>query len=127
MKMLQIALSLTLIGGTIKNMDKKVDITNLDRVNILQVLFDYAEPQGNSWLKYNPEQKLSYEQAKEILDSKCNFTNQHDSRIDYLHGRALKVFLCPNNRHPNTLDVEIYNEYNGYWAAQTAIQKLRKK
>src|SRR5690606_29341137 len=106
--------SLTLISGTIKNMDKKVDITNLDRVNILQVLFDYAEPKGNGWLEYDPKQKLSYEQAKEILDSTCSPDDRYGNRIDYLYGRAVKVYLCPNKRYPNTLDVEIYNEYNGY-------------
>lgn len=91
----------------------KVDISGIDKKALLQALYAQAEPKGYGWFHYIPDHILPDEEMESIL-AKGN-------RIDYLHGRAMKIYLTDNS-----IDTSIYNEYNGKNLAETIIASLRQ-
>ena len=93
----------------------KVDISGLDKVEILQALFDRAQPVGMGYIHYDKNHKLSQKDAQRILE-------EEDGDADYIFGRYMKVDVSGDQ-----LETWEYNSENGDNVAEEIIQELRKK
>lgn len=87
-----------------------IDISKLDKADVLRVLFNDAKPQGMGLLHYVPED-MSVEDARAMLEKRNYF--------DYLQGRVMKVEI-----KGDTLDPRLYDRDNGPGAAKQAISKI---
>ena len=94
-----------------------VDITGLDKIQVLQALYLAAKPQGMGIvvdLMSGSSLTLTDKDIKGVIDNRYN--------IDYLKGRVMKIDLSGN-----TVDTYLYNRDNGYNAAEKVIASLRKQ
>ena len=85
-----------------------MDISKLDKANVLIALYDAARAQGLGIFNQKSG-GLSYEEATALLEKQTYF--------DYLYGRVMKVNLGKDN-----LDTRLYNRDNGISAAEIAIE-----
>jgi hypothetical protein len=85
-----------------------INIAGLDKVKVLQALYERAKPQGMGFLHYTPG-PLPEAEAKACLERHPYF--------DYLNGRVMKVDLGKD-----TLDPRLYDRDNGDGAAERALQ-----
>lgn len=90
-----------------------INISCLDKAEVLAALYNNARPQGLGFLHYTPED-MSTQEAEELLDEQKYF--------DYLYGRVMKVNLTGS-----TFDSRLYDRDNGDGAALRAIQHLLDK
>lgn len=96
-----------------------IDITGLDKAEVLVALFNVAKP-SEVELAFPLDNKLSLKEAKKIIHQ--NLKQWGGDRIDYIKGREIKV-----NLFRNEINVAIYNGRNGKNLAQTALQPLLRK
>ena len=90
-----------------------IDISELNKAELLAALYNRAQPQGAGFLYYKP-QNMSPAEAQLILDTgRTNFYN--------LYGRMMKVNLSGDE-----LDPWSYNRDNGPGAAEAVIAMLRE-
>lgn len=89
-----------------------VDISGLDKVEVLRALYAKSKDLGMGRLAFVPGD-LDYNEAKEILDSQRGY-------VDYLKGRVMKVDL-----KGDTLSTRMFNRDNGDGAAEAIIKNLR--
>lgn len=92
-----------------------IDITGLNKADVLRVLYNRARTQGLGILHYTPED-MTVEEAQDILD------HTGDKYFDYLKGRVMKVDLNGDSFNPR-----LYDRDNGEGAAESAIGPLRAK
>lgn len=90
-----------------------MDITDLDKKEVLRALFAVAKPQGYGHSQYKHSDTLTNEEIEGL--AKSGFY------IDYLKGRVMKI-----NLSTNIVDTRLYNRDNGPEAAEKAIAHLRK-
>ncbi len=88
-----------------------IDISRLDKAEVLCALYNNSKPQGMGILHATPE-LLQVEEARELLKSRKYF--------DYLKGRVMKISLKDDN-----LDPRLYDRDNGQDAAQIAINTIK--
>ena len=90
-----------------------IDISKLDRSEVLASLYNHSRPQGVGFLLADntPMQK---EEAAILL--------KEQSYFDYLKGRVMKVDL-----RGNELDPRLYDRDLGQGAAKAALSKLKEK
>ena len=93
-----------------------IDISGLNKKEVLRALFRAAKPLGLGLLYYNPNDDISDEQAAKIMSGK--------GYIDYLAGRLMKINLTEST---TMLDVYLFNRDNGEGAAQRAIAEIVRK
>ena len=86
-----------------------IDITGLNKAEILAGLYNASHPRGMGILHHTPE-NMTTEEADEILKETTDF--------DYLKGRVMKVHLSGNE-----FDEWLYDRDNGSGAAQRVIDK----
>lgn len=91
-----------------------IDISDLDKAEVLAALYNRAQPQGMGMLHYDPI-PMDAKEAQEILDSGSHY-------FDYLKGRVMKV-----NLGADTFSSRLYNRDNGAGAAEQVILKLREE
>lgn len=91
-----------------------LDITGIDKAEILAGLFNGSKQQGMGLLDRRGENNLTVPQAREILEEMVCF--------DYLYGRVLKIGLDSDE-----LDPRLYDRDNGKGAAEKIINQLRFK
>ncbi len=94
-------------------MKTNVDISGIDKKELLQALYTHAEPKGYGWYHYISDHVLPDEERESILAK--------GDRIDYLHGRGMKIDISDDS-----VDTSVYNEYNGERSAEMIIASLRK-
>lgn len=87
-----------------------IDISKMDRAEVLSKLFNASKPQGLSFLHFTPE-PMTTKQAQAILD-------QGSYYFDYLEGRVMKIKLAPGAIE---LDPFLYDRDNGQGAAARAL------
>jgi hypothetical protein len=92
-------------------MSETIDISKLNKAEVLAVLYNASRPLGMGFLQYNPA-PMTKEQAEELLKDGTYF--------DYLKGRVMKVDI------QDQLDPWGYDRYNGTGAAASAIEALIK-
>ena len=88
-----------------------MDITGLDKAEVLAALFNAARPQGKGLLKYDPK-PMSADEARKL--------SPNAGYVDYLQGRVMKIDISGDE-----VDTWLYNRDNGEGAAETAIMSLR--
>jgi len=93
--------------------ENMIDISELNKADVLAALYNRAQPQGAGFLYYKP-QNMSPADAQLILDTgRTNFYN--------LFGRMMKVDLSGD-----AFDPWSYNRDNGSGAAESVIAVLRE-
>lgn len=90
----------------------KIDISKLDKAEVLAALYNASQPLGMGILHYTPGD-MTKEEAMRLLSEGKDF--------DYLKGRVMKIDLSDESFWPNS-----YDRDNGQGAAETAIAHLRK-
>jgi len=93
--------------------DEKIDIKDLNKADVLAVLYNASKPQGMGFMQYDSTPMTS-EQAQELLDA-------GQTNFDYLQGRVMKIDLSGDQ-----LNTWGYDRDNGQDAAQNAISALYK-
>lgn len=89
-----------------------IDISKLNKAEVLAALYNNSKPQGLGMLHYNPD-IMTKEKAAEILKKTEHF--------DYLLGRVMKVSLDTDE-----LSVWGYDRDNGDGAAERALKDLKE-
>lgn len=89
-----------------------VDISGLNRADVLCALYNASRPQGMGFMHYTP-QEMQCEEAEQLLSQTKYF--------DYLKGRVMKVDLSSDTEFREAL----YDRDNGQGAAQRVIDSLR--
>ncbi len=93
--------------------DKYLDISGIDKAALLANLYNNSRPVGLGFCDPKSMSEMSYEEAKEIIDSgKLSF--------DYFNGRVMKIDLDRAK-----LYVGSYDQNNGEGAALTAINACK--
>lgn len=87
-----------------------MNISNLDKAEVLVALYCRAQSQGLGVLSPSPS-NMTKEDAATILETTTYF--------DYLYGRVMKIDLSGNE-----VDTYLYNRDNGENAAENAIERL---
>ena len=92
----------------------KLDISKLNKADVLAALYNASKPQGMGFLHFTPED-MTREEAAGVLTA---HTHNGRTYVDYLKGRIMKVDLSPGN--PN-FETHLYDRDNGEGAAEAAV------
>ncbi len=92
-------------------MNEPIDISKLNKAEVLAALYNNSRQQGMGFLNPRGQEPLTKEQAAELLKQTTYF--------DYLAGRVMKVDLSGD-----TLRTGLYDRDNGHGAALRAIEPL---
>jgi hypothetical protein len=93
--------------------DEQIYIGDLDKAEVLRVLYNHAKPLGYGFLHFTHE-PMSIDEARELLPQEY---------FDYVHGRVMKVRLSLDAEY---FDAWVYDRDNGMGAAQRAVDTLRQ-
>lgn len=99
------------MGRFIPSSYEMVDISGLDKAEVLKALYDAAKPLGMGALQFKPGD-LSIEDARKAVEK--------DLYFDYYLGRPLKV-----NLSGDVVSMALYDRDQGDGAGAEAIRKLR--
>lgn len=91
----------------------RINISKLDKVEVLMALYDKSRPLGMGFLQATPE-PLERAEAEELLRQQTYF--------DYLRGRVMKIDLSGDD-----MRVDLYDRDNGEGAAERALAGLGGK
>jgi hypothetical protein len=91
-----------------------IDISGLDKAEVLHALYHRSHVQGLGILQAIPE--YTVDDARKDLDEQPGYY------FDYLHGRVLKVDLFGDS-----FDSWLYDRDCGEGAAEAAINELRRR
>jgi len=94
-------------------MSESIDISKLDKAEVLCALYNNSRPLGFGFLHYTPEPMTRDEAAKLLVKT------QH---FDYLKGRVMKIDLSSS-----MLRVKLYERDNGSGAVAEALRPLLEK
>lgn len=89
-----------------------LDITGIDKADLLAALYNNSRTQGLGFLHFKPG-SMTRDDAAELLTQ--------TQRFDYLHGRVMKVDLGSNE-----LDARLYDRDLGAGAAKRVVDSLRR-
>jgi hypothetical protein len=92
-------------------MSEQIDISKMDKAEVLVRLYNRAKPQGLGFLSATTE-AMNAAEAQKILDGGQTY-------FDYLQGRVMKVDLAEDH-----MRTDLYNRDNGTDAAQAALVDL---
>jgi hypothetical protein len=90
-----------------------INITGIDKAEILRALYNYSRPLGMGILHFTPED-MTVAEARELLKSQTYF--------DYLKGRVMKIDLSSDS-----LRDDLYDRDNGRGACYSALRHLIKE
>lgn len=85
-----------------------IDISKLDKAEVLVALYNNARAQGLGAFQHTPD-PMSRAEAEQLLFASSYF--------DYVHGRVMKVSLADD-----TLRTGLYDRDNGEGAAERALR-----
>jgi hypothetical protein len=85
-----------------------IDISKMEKADVLRRLYNRAKPQGMGFLHYDPK-PMTKTEAQQILDSGSFY-------FDYVKGRVMKVAI-----KGDSLDPALYDRDNGHGAALDAL------
>lgn len=86
-----------------------IDISELNKAEVLAALYNRARPQGMGFLHYTPED-MTPDEAQKMLDAGQTY-------FDYVQGRVMKVNLGGGSFSPS-----MYDRDNGVGAADSALR-----
>lgn len=93
----------------------RVNISTLDKAELLAALYNRAKPQGLGMLHYDPA-PMTVDQAKELLNKRIS----HELYFDYLAGRVMKIDITSD-----VMKTRLYNRDNGENAAEKVACALK--
>lgn len=96
-----------------------IDISGLDKAEVLKALYDGSHPQGLSFLGV-PATGVTLAVCRDEVARKVE--GGHDLRFDYWHGHVLKVDITGDE-----FDPWLYDRDCGTGAAERAISLLRER
>ncbi len=88
-----------------------MDISKMNKSEVLAALYNRSKPQGMGFLHYDPN-PMTKEEAQTILDTGQTY-------FDYLQGRVMKIDLSENDLYTG-----LYNRDNGFDAAEDVLKSL---
>lgn len=88
-----------------------MDISSLDKSQVLAALYNRARSQGMGLINFTSA-NMTQEEAQALLDNGQTY-------FDYHKGRVMKINLAGNE-----LDTHLYNRDNGIDAAENAINAI---
>jgi hypothetical protein len=104
----------------------EVDIKDLDKVKVLQALYNAKAPMGMGMLHYNPE-PMSDDQARKAIAAFTYLDKEYPDEpdqvtcyFDYVAGRPLKVDIAGD-----TADMRLYDRDGGEGMGDFVIHILR--
>jgi hypothetical protein len=97
-----------------------IDISGLDKAELLAALYNRAAPQGLGFLHYNPE-PMTAEQAQQEIDRR---EGAWKFDFDYLNGRSMKVDITGDTICDN--DARLFDRDNGTGACEGAVRSVRE-
>lgn len=89
-----------------------IDISGLDKAEVLAALFNASKQQGMGFLDASGATEMTVDDARKYLSDGHTY-------FDYLRGRVMKT-----NLKNDTLDPWGYDRDNGHGAAKRALAKL---
>lgn len=89
-----------------------IDLTGLNKAQVLSALYNKSKPLGMGYIHYTPEDMTVLEAERLLLDN---------TYFDYVKGRVMKVDLSGNSLNPR-----LYDRDNGEGAAERALKHLLK-
>jgi hypothetical protein len=95
-----------------------IDITGLDKAELLAALYNNAKPRGLGFIHANAS-TMTKEKAKEYIAQKES--NGWSLNFDYLEGRALKIDITKDK-----IFIKQYDNYNGDGLAKQTIEEVSK-
>jgi hypothetical protein len=96
-------------------MSEEIDISKLDKAEVLAALYNNSRPLGLGMLHFYPADMTKDEAGKLLAEDTYGY-------FDYLKGRVMKVDLTGQ-----TLNPRMYDRDNGEGAAKRAIAHLYYK
>ena len=93
-----------------------MDISKLDKADVLAALYNNARAQGMGFMHYTPEDMTSTQAAGILAEINADDGGLH---FDYLKGRVMKVNLAGPD-----MSTALYNRDNGPDAAENALANL---
>jgi hypothetical protein len=96
-----------------EKMSTTIDITGMDKAEILAALYNGSRPLGMGMLHFTPED-MGKNEAHELLNETTSF--------DYLKGRVMKISLKGDELYTG-----LYNRDNGEGAAERIIQRIKNQ
>lgn len=96
-------------------MSESIDITGLDKAEVLAALFNASKQQGMGFLNTSGAKPMTVDEARLLTDENYPY-------YDYLRGRVMKVDI-----RGSELDPRLYDRDNGQGAAARALQPLLSK
>jgi hypothetical protein len=85
-----------------------IDLTGMNKAEVLAKLYNRSKPQGMGMLHFTPE-TMTTKDAQALLDGGHTY-------FDYLKGRVMKIDLKGDE-----LQTALYNRDNGQGAAEAAL------
>lgn len=113
---------LDLTSNEPNTMTNLIDISGLDKAELLAGLFNAATPTDTDYLRFYPN-GMSRDQAAEILETRAWLAKTHKTFLTSfgIKGRTIKLDLTTD-----TLDPTSYDAHNGEGAAAAVVAKLRE-
>ena len=102
-------------------MENTIDISKLDKAEVLAALYNDSKQQGMGFMHSRGAVGMSKEDAAKEIEAvkRERGEGKVSIRFDYLHGRVMKVELGGD-----TLDPWLYDRDNGQGAAARALEPL---
>ena len=101
-----------------------IDISKLNKAEVLATLYNASQPLGMGFFHFTPEE-MTAEEAQGIIDERLAPDGdrtpdpRHALYFDYLKGRVMKIDLGNDN-----LRIALYDRDNGQGAAALALSHL---
>ena len=92
-------------------METDIDISKMNKAEVLAALYNNSKAQGMGFLHYTPDE-MTTKEAQALLD-------RGQTYFDYLQGRVMKVDLSVDN-----LQTGLYDRDNGQGKAAAALAGL---
>ena len=99
-------------------MAERIDISKLEKAEVLKALYDVARTQGMGFVDYG-KGDMGIEEARKLIEESKAWTGL-PLYFDYVKGRVLKVRL-----EKDDFDPWLYDRDNGLGAAKKAIDEIR--
>jgi len=97
-------------------MSESIDISGLDKAEVLAALFNASKQQGMGFCDPTGARPMSVEDARQYTE------RGGEQYYDYLRGRVMKVDISKDQLSPR-----LYDRDNGQGAAERALKPLMAK
>jgi hypothetical protein len=109
-------------------MENGIDISKLDKAEVLAALFNNSKQQGMGFLHASGSEGMTVDAARAVIEAGDDHQRRYPDLLadqkkrmyfDYVNGRVMKVEIGGD-----TLDPRLYDRDNGQGAAARALEPL---